>query len=108
VWLSLHQDDDRVVHGQPYTDISFILLRCEQDGSLVFEKAAVGTWRRDTHLHLPMLGAGTYRVVPISSGQVTLPARNPTPFSPPSRSFLHLELQALHGHVIPTAPAGQG
>eukprot|EP00045_Choanoeca_perplexa_P016316 m.218822 g.218822 ORF g.218822 m.218822 type:complete len:950 (-) comp17225_c1_seq7:2973-5822(-) len=69
-WIGLHQEDDRVLHGQPYVDIGFVLLRYDAGGHLHFQACAQGKWERQVFLHLDNLPPATYRVVPITSGHM--------------------------------------
>ncbi|EDQ86571.1 uncharacterized protein MONBRDRAFT_33774 [Monosiga brevicollis MX1] len=67
-WISLHQDDERVLHGQPYVDLALIVLLYTPDGQLSFVEAASGSWTRQTQLRLQLQQA-TYHVVPFTTGR---------------------------------------
>ncbi|EGD72048.1 hypothetical protein PTSG_00064 [Salpingoeca rosetta] len=67
-WVSIHQDDERILHGQPYVDLGFVVLRKEKDGSLAFVDACGGGWSREAQLNIPTLAPGSYMIVPFTSG----------------------------------------
>ena len=49
-WISLHQDDERVLHAQPYIDLDFVLYREESDGERTVVKSIHGKWDRQTQV----------------------------------------------------------
>eukprot|EP00049_Salpingoeca_infusionum_P004408 m.78901 g.78901 ORF g.78901 m.78901 type:complete len:505 (+) comp12550_c0_seq5:1907-3421(+) len=68
VWLSVHQNDERVLQGQPYVDIGLVVMKVNEDGTHTFVDAAGGSWKRQEQLRIPTLDAGDYLIVPFTSG----------------------------------------
>ena len=73
-WVSIHQNDERVLHAQPYVDLGFVVLRRGEDGALSFVDGCGGGWMREAQLRLPSLPKGSYVIVPFTSGCVLLAA----------------------------------
>ena len=50
VWISMHQDDERVLHAQPYIDLDFIVVRENGAGSHEVVDRIHGRWDRQTQV----------------------------------------------------------
>jgi hypothetical protein len=49
-WISLHQDDERVLHAQPYIDLDFIVVRKDSEDKWEVVKRIHGRWDRQTQV----------------------------------------------------------
>lgn len=50
MWISLHQDDERMLHAQPYIDLDFIVVRDDGPDKREVIKRVHGMWDRQTQV----------------------------------------------------------